>query len=155
MCDAWIFSLQDRVPDFTCTCTSTTDQSRAKFCGGPMDIQHLSRISGDITTIIFGVENWRSREHHQSLSLRVGIIQRLIFIQLGLSLLRRGSLRLDCHSRRIGADSSLLWLFLPLHYQSTEGQEATTTCLASVKNLLSSLYWRKVRLPVFGVDDPR
>lgn len=73
-----------------------------------MDIQHLSRISGDITAIVSGVENRRGGEHHQSLSVCTGILQRLVSIQLGLPLLRRGSLRFDCHSRRIGADSSLL-----------------------------------------------
>lgn len=150
-CDMWIwfFPLQNRVLDFTRACIGATDQSRAVFRRGFMDIQHLSRISGNITTIVSGVEDWRGREHHQSLFVRIGILQRLIPIQLGLSLLCGRSLRLDCHSRRIGADSSLLWLFLPLHYQSTKGQEATTTCLASFKNIIH-LYWRKVRLPVLG-----
>lgn len=87
-----ILSLQDRILGFTRACTGAIDQSRIVFCGGSMDIQHLSRISGDITAIVSGFKNRRGGEHHQSLSIRIGILQRLVSIQLGLPLLRRGSL---------------------------------------------------------------
>lgn len=149
-----ILSLQDRVLGFTRACTSAIDQSWTVFRGGSMDIQHLSRISSDITAIVSGFKNRRGGEHHQSLSVCIRILQRLVSVQLGLPLLRRGSLRFDCHSRRTGADSSILWLLLPLYYQSTEGQEITTTCLASVKSIIL-LYRRKVRMPVFGIIGPR
>jgi len=66
--------LQDWIPDFTCIRTGAVDQSRAAISWGLMDIQHLSRISCDITTIILGVENRRGRKHHQSLSIRIGIL---------------------------------------------------------------------------------
>jgi len=142
------FLLQDRIPDFTSICISAANQSWAILCRSLVDIQHLFRVSGNITTVVPGIENRRGRKHYQSLLVRIGIVQRPVPVQLGLPLLRRRSLWFDRYSRWIGADSSLLWLFLPLYYQSTQRQKITTTCLASVGSIIL-LYQRNVQLPLW------
>lgn len=78
--DRSFFILQNRILDFTSVCISSVDQSRAIVYGGFMDIQHLFRIGGDIAATVSGVENRRGREHHQPLFIRIGVLQRIVFI---------------------------------------------------------------------------
>lgn len=100
--------LQNRIPDLACVRTGAIDQSRAVLRRSLVDVQHLLGVGGDIAAIVPGVENRRGGKHYQPLFVRIGIVQRLVPVQLGLPLLCRRSLRLDRYSRRIGADSSLL-----------------------------------------------
>jgi len=102
------FMLQDRIPGFTCICAGIVDQSRIVFRGSFVDVQHLFGICGNITTTVSGIKNGRGRKYHQSLPIRIRILQRPVSVQLGVPLLCRGSLRLNCYSRWIGANGSLL-----------------------------------------------
>lgn len=121
--------VQGWIPDLAFICSLSPHQSWFCCSWDSVDLQHLFGVSGYFAPAVPCVQNRRSWEYYIPLSLCFGVLPRIISAELDLPLLRWKSLRSHRHCCWCCADSSVLWLLLPLCNQSAEGQEAPTTSL--------------------------
>lgn len=89
----------------------------------PVDIFNLPRGSGHLAAAVHDQQDGRGGDHHKPLSVRPGLVQSTLHLQLDLPLLLRGLLRLHCCCRWLCADRPLLRLLLPLHFKRYNEKE--------------------------------
>jgi len=112
-------------------------QSRLYATWDPVDLFHLFGVSCNLAPVVHGEQNWWSGDNYKSLFVCAGLLSCALPTELDLSLLCGRILRFNRHHCRSCSDSSLLWFFLFVHYQSVEGQAIITACINIVDGIRS------------------